>query len=606
VIALSLVASSLIVAAAVAWRPSGVPDGTRPVMRFALPISGLPVGVWQGLAISPDGLRVVYATPERLTMRTLGSVDPVPLSGTESVAGEAPTTPFFSPDGRTVAFYHQGELRKLAVPGGPPVTICDLGATPFGASWGENDEILLGRYGGIFRVPAQGGRPTQLFTLPEETAAANPQSLPGGQWVLYMVPAPNERPDEWRVVVHSRTTDERRMVLDGARYATYVSSGHLVYGRGHALFVVPFNPAEGTVTGAAIPVLDGVANLPSPAMQFGVSSTGTLVYLPGSPTAGGAATRLVQVTRTGVRAPLADVPGVAWYPRYSPDGGRIAYATSADSGFNTPSDLWVADVRRRARTRVTFGGNNRFYPVWTRDGRSLTFADGTASTNRVHRVLADGSGVLETLIDAGTRAYPTSWSPDGKTLALYVSAAGNSGTGSPASAQITRDIWMLDADADKRTQRPFITGPFEERGGIFSPNGRWVAYVSNKSRQNEVFARPYPGPGTEVTISVGGGHEPVWAPSGEEIFYRHGGKLQAVRVQEVNDTLNISAPRELFDDPYRPDTAGMPGGVANYDVAPDGQHFVMVELQRQEEDTVPQLQLVLNWFEEVQRLAAMH
>lgn len=152
---------------------------------------------------------------------------------------------------------------------------------------------------------------------------------------------------------------------------------------------------------------------------------------------------------------------------------------------------------------------------------------------------------------------------------------------------------------ETRSPAAFITGPFEERGGIFSPNGRWVAYVSNKSGQNDVFVRPYPGPGGEVTISVGGGREPVWGPSGKQLFYRHAGKLLSVRIEEVAGALKVGPPVALFDDTFRPDTGGAAGGMANYDIAPDGQHFVVVEDQRQNDPAGARLQVILNWFEEL-------
>jgi len=164
---------------------------------------------------------------------------------------------------------------------------------------------------------------------------------------------------------------------------------------------------------------------------------------------------------------------------------------------------------------------------------------------------------------------------------------------------------MMRMDDEKRTLTPFVATPFEERGAIFSPDGRWVAYVSNKSGQNDIFARPFPGPGSEVTISVGGGQEPVWGPSGRELFYRHEGKLLVVKIEETATTLNVGAPTPLFDDPYRLDTGGAQGGMANYDVSPDGKRFVMVEEPRAASGAAQsaRLQVILNWFDELKRRA---
>jgi Tol biopolymer transport system component len=157
---------------------------------------------------------------------------------------------------------------------------------------------------------------------------------------------------------------------------------------------------------------------------------------------------------------------------------------------------------------------------------------------------------------------------------------------------------MLHVEGDKRVAKPFVQTSFEERGAIFSPDGRWVAYVSNKAGQNDVYARPYPGPGGEVTISVGGGREPVWAPSGRELFYRREGKLLSVRIESSAMTMTVGAPAPVFDDPYRLDTGGAAGGVANYDIAPDGKRFVMVEEPQASpaggRDPV-RLQVILNW-----------
>jgi Tol biopolymer transport system component len=325
-------------------------------------------------------------------------------------------------------------------------------------------------------------------------------------------------------------------------------------------------------------------------MHFDISRSGTLLYLPGS---GGIAssTKLVLVARNGTPTLLAEIAGMTWFPRFSPDGTRVAYGLSAGDVLGDPSDLWVLDVARGARTRVTISGNNRFYPIWTRDGARLTFADSTAPTNRLLWTLADGSGKPETLMDVGPRRFPTSWSPDGHTLAFYVGPAGT-----PTNS---RDLWMLHVDGDKRDATPFVETPFEERGAIFSPTGRWVVYVSNKSGQNDIYARPYPGPGGEVTISVGGGQEPVWAPSGRELLYRHDRKLLAVPIDERGTSLSVGAPTRVFDDPYRLDTGGAQGGVANYDISPNGQRFVMVEEAQpaRAASQTARLEVIVNWLE---------
>ena len=298
------------------------------------------------------------------------------------------------------------------------------------------------------------------------------------------------------------------------------------------------------------------------------------------------------MTRDGKRAVLATVSGLAWFPRYSPDGTRVAFGLSQVTDQNEPSDLWVVDVVRGARTRVTFAENTRFYPVWSRDGTRLAFANGTGLTNRLQSARADGSGGLEALTGVEGRRFPTSWSPDGRTLALQAGVA---------QAPNFEDLWMLHADGDKWTAKPFVGTPFNERAATFSPDGRWVAYVSDKSGIDDIYARPFPGPGAEVTISVGGGVEPVWGRSGSELFYRREGKLMSVRIEERGGSLVVSSPTLVFDDPYRLDMSSA-HAVANYDIAPDGKRFVMVDEPKETAATqITRIEVILNWLDELKR-----
>jgi Tol biopolymer transport system component len=252
-------------------------------------------------------------------------------------------------------------------------------------------------------------------------------------------------------------------------------------------------------------------------------------------------------------------------------------------------DLWVFDLERFARSRVTFVGNNRFYPVWTPDGRRLTHSDASANTNRLLWSVVDGVGGTDTLLPLGDRLFPTSWSPDGSTLAYYVGPAG-----SPTNS---RDVWLLHLEGDSLRKEPLVTTPFQDRGPQFSPDGRWIAYVSNKSGRDEVYVLPFPAPGPEHTVSTAGGREPVWSRDGSELFYRTDDQLVAVDVQ-LGVQFRAGQPRSLFGDVYERD-AGGGGGIANYDVTPDGERFLMV---RRDPETEAEVIVVLNWVEELARL----
>ena len=380
--------------------------------------------------------------------------------------------------------------------------------------------------------------------------------------------------------------------LTAGRFPRY-SQGHLLFTDldGTTLLAQPFDPENLELSGAATPMAEGLRAPAGGWNYYSASQTGSLVYSRSD--VEGVQTNLVLVSPNGTDSLLAELDDRAISPRFSPDGLRVAYATTTSSGNSGPSDLWVLELSRSSRTRVTFGGNNRFYPIWTPDGTRLVHADGAAAQNRLLSTPADGSGGSDTLLELGDRRFPTSWSADGRTLSYYVGP-----TGTPTDS---RDLWMLDVDGDTRTPAPFVETRFTELGAIFSPNGRWVAYVSNRSGRNDVYVRPFPGPGTEVTISVEGGQEPVWAPSGSELYYRHDDELVVVSVDEVGSSLSVGTPRHVLDDRFMRDLSGAPGGVANYDIAPNGEQFVMVDAPSGAGDDSVELHLVLNWIEELRQ-----
>jgi serine/threonine-protein kinase len=575
-------------------------DRLPPLVRFSVDLperAALQASGFNQLAISPDGTHLAYVADTRIYVRSIDQLDAVAITGDLRSNDISPRAPFFSPDGRTIGFWQDRELKRVATAGGTPVTICDLASVPTGASWGPDDQILFGGgAAGVMHVSAAGGKAATLIAVKQGERADNPQQLPGTEWVLFMLHPPGVPADQGQVVVQRPGAPERRVLIDGAKDVRYVSSGHLVFGQSNALMAQPFNPTTLDLHGQTVRVLDDVSSsmTQTPAMYFAVSTTGTLLYLPGEAVAPSAFSRLVQVARDGARSNLIDVSGMAWFPRYSPNGTRLAYAVSASTDTGGAADLWVLDIARVTPTRITFGGNNRFYPIWTRNAARLTFADGSGPTNRLQTTLADGSGGIRALTDVDTRRFPTSWSPDGRALAFYSGGA---------LSLSSRDIWMLNVDGDKTTARPFVQTPFEESGPIFSPNGRWVAYVSDKSGRKNIYATPYPGPGGEVTISAGGGEEPVWSPSGREMFYRHDGKLYAIPVDHNVANLAVGTASPLFEDPYRLDWGGSSGGVADYDISPDGRRFVMVEERWPERETAQsgRLQVILNWSEELKQ-----
>ena len=287
---------------------------------------------------------------------------------------------------------------------------------------------------------------------------------------------------------------------------------------------------------------------------------------------------------------LIEVTGNVWYPRFSPDGTRVAFAITEEPGSAGVADLWVQDIERGTRTRLTAGDtNNRFFPVWSPDGTQLAFGEGSGVTNRILMTPADGSGQFETILDIGERQFPMSWATDGSALAFYRSNSGIT----------NRDVYVLPLDGNQRPEL-FLGTPYEDRGVSFSPNGRWLAYVSAKFGQDEIYVRPYPGPGGETIVSSGGGQEAVWGPEGTELFYRNGDQLLAVTVNTGSE-LSPERPRMLFNGNFVVDNASGGRGNANYDVAPDGSHIVFIE-DLAEPGAGSELRLVLHWTHELNRL----
>jgi Tol biopolymer transport system component len=298
------------------------------------------------------------------------------------------------------------------------------------------------------------------------------------------------------------------------------------------------------------------------------------------------------VDRSGVEQPLPVAPAPYAYPRLSHRGDRLAVAIPNDIRSSAGADLWVIDLERFAPTRITFGGENRFFPTWTGDDSRLTHADGSGTRNALLWTRADGAGRPDTLIALERRAFPTSWSSDARTLACH-----QGGAPSPEP----RDLCILELDGPGATARLFLTTPFEDRAPVFSPDGDWLAYVSNKSGRDQVYVVPYPGPGTETTVSTTGGREPVWSRDGTELFYRSDEDVRMMVVDvELRGGFRGGVPRPLFADVYERDgSGGGLGGVANYDVSPDGSRLLMV---RGDADSDYSVTVTLNWADELARL----
>ena len=382
-------------------------------------------------------------------------------------------------------------------------------------------------------MPDAGGTPQPLTRLEKgEISHRWPEFLPGGKAVLFAAGATAINFTNAQVAVQSVGTGERRNLIQGGTHPRYAPSGHLVYAQGGSLMAVPFDPQRLTVTGAAVPVVEGVLQSPvTGAAQYSISATGSLVYVSGGVQS--AQSRLVWVSRNGAEQPLAAPAHAYLSPRLSPDGRRVAVAIAEQE-----TQIWLYDLSRETLTRLTFEGNANHYPVWTPDGKRIAFQSNKEGPPNIFWQLADGSGGLERLTTSEYIQAPMSWSPDGQLLAFIEV---NPTTG--------YDIWVLRL-SDRKAQ-PFLRTPFNEAAPRFSPDGRWLAYISDESGRYEIYVQPYPGPGGKWQISTEGGTEPVWNPNGRELFYRSGDKMMAVDIA-TQPGFAAGKPRMLFEGPYEP------------------------------------------------------
>ena len=512
-------------------------------------------------ALSPDGTRLVYAAIAngrvQLFLRSFDTFRVEPLPGTENA-----TQPFFAPDGARVGFFSSGFLRWVAFDGSGPVDVAPVSGETAGAAWGPRGQIVFAPLGGrgLLSVSADPGEAdptvTPITELDKEAGEIShgwPILLPDEGSIVFTVGREDLDP---RLAWMGLESKERELLapVDGSAY--YLDSGHLVYARRGEIFAMPVDSAEHEVTGPARLVASGVGGSAIGYEPLGRSSlvaarTGRLVYA--SESASPTDNLLTWVDREGSTTGVDGVAAAHQAPRLSPDGSQIAM-TIQGSAFSR--DLWTYDVATGERRRLTQDAGQNHSPLWSEDGRWVTFASNRDGPQRIYRVTVGAVSTLETLL-FGDERTPGSWSPADRDLFFH-----------ERQQDRGRDIWVWTRRSGEG--RVLMGTSANERTPAISPNGRWLAYVSDAEDGDQVYLRPHPG-GSDARVSPAGGVEPVWSRDGSELFYRRGRGLFSVAVDP--ETGEPASPRRLFAGVFVSD----PGGnVPAYDVGVDGTRFLML------------------------------
>jgi Tol biopolymer transport system component len=562
----------------IAWlaRPAVPPPAA--VTRFTITRPpGTGTSVFDSVAISRDGRRFVFQGVKedgvpQLFGRLRDQLDVTPIRGTERAGSFT-----LSPDGEWVAFVDSRQLKKVSLNGGPAIAITDVSDGVLGLTWGGDDTIVYGSPTGLLRVPAAGGTPQALTRLDE----ANKEV--GHFW-------PTLTPDERALVFMASSGAfasfqvELLTLADGVRHrlthgelARVTSNGYLLFTRSRSLWTAPLDQQSNTLLAEPVLVVEDVqTNLNGNAM-YDVSRDGMLVY----ETSGirNANLRLSWVDRAGrlETAIRERVSGIYHLPpRLTPDGTRLAITEHPDGDED---DIVIYDLLRGNRTPLSMPGNaNSRFPLWTPDGKRLTFASQSAGSWDIYSVPASG-GTPEPLLVAEGNQTPFSWSPDGQVLLFQQEIASQD------------DIWMLPRSGKPA---PVVATPFSETQPSFSPDGRWIMFVSNESGRSDVYVQPYPGPGEKVRITPNGGRDPVWHPNGRQLFYMtgNGSSLLSVPIEtapafRVGPAAPVDVPTMYLNDNLPP-----------YEIMRDGSRMMVVE------DLNPAARpmiVVENWFAELER-----
>jgi serine/threonine protein kinase len=581
--------SAILLIASLVWvaihlRNEPAPPAT---VQFEIPVPDqLSFTVYQLPSVSPDGQRIAYAaaasgiTNSRLFVRPLNAATATEIP----IPGFSAGSPFWSPDSKQIAFHSGGTLQKVDLSGGPPITICgDCGG--YGGTWNRDGVILFtnSRTGVLYRTSATGSDAKQLRPLATgETTQWWPEFLPDGKHYLYL--SLGKAPDQQGIYAASldSTSDDRTFIVATNTQAAWLQSGQLLFTRGSVLMAQPFDIGTLKLSGDPRPVADHielgstVGQIPS--ASFAASPSGVVVWRHTKPTP---PSSLQWFDRNGKKLATVGEPADYSNPGLSPDDSKLAICIR-DSQTGT-RDIWIFDLVRGGKTRLTFDPADDIDPIWSPDGTRIAFTSDRSGQRNIYWKLADGSGPEELLV-GGKEAQENveDWSRDGKYLIYNY----------PAGPHAVLRVLPLAGDRKPAT---YLDTPFYTQQSQFSPNGKWVAYYSNESGTKEVYVQGFSldpsQPRGKWQISTGGGELPRWRRDGKELFYHFGTQYFAVDVKTDGPTFVAGVPKSLFE----AHAVGSTGsGGSPYVVTSDGKRFLVLAATDEKAPSSP-IDVVVNW-----------
>ncbi len=559
------------------------PEPPEPVSRQVLSAEG-----WAGLdgprfgeyaALAPDGSSMILPVDDQLALKMRNSTEITPIPGTEGGRN-----PVYSPDGQWIAYAVGSEVFKRPLVGGSPVRLAeDVESAPLrvGLTWLDDGTILYEPVNPItiVQIPEDGGEPLVVFEPNLRVFWVH--GLPDARGALVVTT------DNALHVVDLRDLSSE-VILEEVVRAWYTPTGHVVYVREDgALFALPFDLDALELSGSAIPLFEGVRTT-GPTADMHLAADGTLLYAEGGSTAGSRAP--VWLSRDGPEEALDPaLSGTFGAPAVSPDGRKIALEYNSPGDGN--QDIWVYDLDQQTFSRRTFEGAFNRYPFWSPDGREVGFSsDRDYGFSVLYARPADLSGETRLLFaDPDVASTEGSWTPDGRRLVYRRGSF---------LANDNLDLWQAAPDLDSAAT-VILETPATELNPSLSPDGRWLAYVSDESGQPEIYVRPFPGPGGRQQISTDGGRNPVWAHGGQEIFYLAANpRSLTVASFRTDPAFTVESREELFD--WR----GYNGALAHpeWDLAPNDQRILAIGGPPLGVEGESRYVLVLNFFEELKRL----